>query len=250
MSLRLLVVALLLGTGSHVAVAQTISLNFSENSDNQVFGEFGQAFIGPLMTDSATWNNTADFASPASGALTDLIDQSGAPTSADVTWSSANTWFTKGGTLDDEHRLGVGYLDDGGNGVSITVTDIPYSHYTVYGLLASDQSLGDPIDTYNTVDFVVNGNPVFGGTAPAYNSVDDSLAATGSFWSLADGVNIGNYWTITTSGSTLTIQGNPRTGDDRGSLAGIIIQEVVPEPTTALMAFALLGGIVAMRFRR
>jgi hypothetical protein len=234
---------------SHSTCYADISLNFSENT-NQVFS--GGENIGPLASDSANWNNPADFfaqAAMASNSLNDLVDHSGSATTTDVTWSSSNLWYTAGGTGDDQHRLGVGYLDDGGNGVSVTFTDIPYANYIVYGLLASDQELGDPIDTYTTVDFAVNGIPVFGSTAPAYNSVDDSFAATGSFWSPADGVNAGNYWTAMASGSTLVIQGNPRNGAERGSLAAVVIQEVVPEPSTVVMALLLLGGIVAVRSR-
>lgn len=234
---------------SHSTCYADISLNFSENT-NQIFA--GGENIGPLASDSANWNNPADFfpqAAMASNSLNDLVDHSGTATATDVTWSSSNPWYTAGGTGDDQHRLGVGYLDDGGNGLRVTFTDIPYANYIVYGLLASDQELGDPIDTYTTVDFTVNGTPVFGGSAPAYNSVDDSFAATGSYWSPADGVIAGNYWTAIGSGSSLVIQGNPRNGAQRGSLAAVIIQEVVPEPSTVMMALLLLGSVFAVRRR-
>jgi hypothetical protein len=250
-------IALVFASGGLVstASADSISLNFSENKTNQGFA--GGQLIGPLATDSATWNNTNDQPGPLdAGSMSNLIDDSGANTGASVTWSSSNTWFNDDGTADDEHRMAVGYLDDGdsiggvtdGIGVSVTFSNIPYALYRVYGLLASDQG-GGP--NYDTLDFTVNGVEVFGAatTAPAYNAINDSLAATGSFWSLADGTTRGNYWQIDTSGSTLTITAPARAPSGtperpfRGSLTGVIIQEVIPEPNS--LAIAACGSLFA-----
>jgi hypothetical protein len=55
--------------------AQQISLNFSENSGNQGFA--GGQMIGPLLTNSATWNNTSDQGSAASGSMAGLINSAG-----------------------------------------------------------------------------------------------------------------------------------------------------------------------------
>lgn len=211
--------------------AQIISLNFSENSANQGFA--GGEMIGPLMTDSANWNNTNDYGGPLeAGTMTNLIDTAGAATTASVTWSSTNPWYNSDGTGDDEHRMSVGYLDDGAPGVSATFTNIPYTNYRVYGLLGSDQG-----NEYETLDFTVNGVEVFGAatSAPAYGNINTSFAQRGSFWSLADGTNRGNYWTLDTTGSTLTITGFPRNGAQRGSLGAIIIRDLsVPLYDTAL----------------
>ena len=205
-----------------IAAAQSISLNFSENASNQHFT--GGQLIGPLLTDSANWNNTNDYggALPA-GTMTGLKDETGAATAASVTWSSSNAWWNADGTGDDEHKMAVGYLDDGGSGVSVTFSNIPYTNYRVYGLLASDQG-----NTYNTLDFTVNGTEVFGAatTAPAFGNITTSLSTTGSLWSLADGSSRGNYWTADTSGASLTITGFPRNGTNRGSLTAVIIRDL------------------------
>ncbi|HEX6964127.1 MAG TPA: PEP-CTERM sorting domain-containing protein, partial [Lacipirellula sp.] len=221
--------ALLLGmsTVGASAAAQSISLNFSENSANQGFTQ--SAPIGPLATNSANWNNTADVGSPAAGSMSNLKDETGATTAASVTWNSTNTWFNSDGTADDEHRMSVGYLDDGdganndGIGVSVTFSNIPYANYRVYGLLGSDQG-----NQYNTVDFTVNGVEVFGAatTAPAYGNINTSLAQAGSLWSLANGTTRGNYWTLDASGASLTITGFERNDANRGSLGAVIIRDL------------------------
>ncbi|HEX6964128.1 MAG TPA: hypothetical protein VF175_19830 [Lacipirellula sp.] len=238
-----------------VSSADSISLNFSENSSNQSFA--GGQLIGPLMTDSATWNNTNGQPNLDAGALAGLIDDSGANTGASVAWSSSNVWYNFDGTSDDEHRMAVGYLDDGdggagtsgdGIGVSVTFSSVPYSRYRVYGLLGSDQDGGT---NYNTLDFTVNGVEVFGAAtaAPAYNTITESMAQTGSFWSLADGTTRGNYWQIDSTGSTLAITAPPRDGANRASLSAVIIEEIVPEPGS--LALAACGSLIAAAsFRR
>lgn len=126
-----------------IAAAQSISLNFSENAGNQHFT--GGQLIGPLLTDSANWNNTNDYGGAlAAGTMTGLKDEAGVATAASVTWSSSNVWYNADGVGDDEHKMSVGYLDDGAPGVSVTFSNIPYTNYRVYGLLGSDQG-----NTYN-----------------------------------------------------------------------------------------------------
>jgi len=221
-----LAVALLVGgLAANCADAQIISVNFSENSGNQAF--VGGENIGPLLTDSANWNNTNGQPDLAAGVINDLIDSSGATTTADLTWGSANAWYTGDGTADDAHRQSVGYLDDGGDGISVTIADIPYTNYRVYGLYSSDQGAGTAI----AQDMNVNGTWVFGGAAPvsvpAYASITETEAATGSFWSLLAPGQQGNYWTSDVSGaSTLTITQSPVDDEGRAGLSGVIIRDL------------------------
>ena len=230
-------VGLLLCSSAQAAI---ISLNFSENSGNQIFT--GGESIGPLGTNSSNWNLSDNFdagGSLAAGTLSTLVDNSGNTTGATVEWASSNTWFNGDGTGDDEHRMAVGYLDDG-DPVSITFSNIPYPNYRVYGLLASDQGPGPG---YTTVDFEVNGTPVFGGTAPAWRGFDEA----GGAWVLADGVNRGNYWTAETSGSTLRILGGTRDGSNRGSITAVIIKQS-PEPASVLLL--CMAGCVGLATSR
>jgi hypothetical protein len=215
----------LLGVSSN-GVADTVSMNFVENATNQVFA--GGQMIGPLQTDSAFWNHnsvpsTGDWIN---GTLTGLMDGNGTATGIDVQWQCTNNWYNGDGTLDDEHKLSVGYLDDGdtggGNGVIITLTNIPYATYKIYGLFASDNAT----DVYN---YDVNGAWAFAGgvgtTAPVYPNIDVNFLNNGEYWTEIDpGVVQGNYWTADTSGATCVVTGQVRGGTIRGCLTGVIIE--------------------------
>lgn len=217
--------------GSWQVSAAVISMNFVENATNQIFT--GGTPIGPVGTDGVYWNHnsTPTTGNYVSGTLTDLIDDTGANTGVSVTWKSSNTYWNNDGTGDDEHKLSVGYLDDGqtstGVGVDVTFTNIPYGLYRVYGLFASDWT--SPVGIMN---FSVNGTWVFGGNASttlvAYGSINDSYTATGQYWSKIESGVTGNYWAIDTNGATLTVKGVNKTGDARGSLSAVIIEEIDP----------------------
>lgn len=236
--------------------AASIAVNFSENDANQGWISSTSA-IGPTGIQAQYFNTTNNppgaaglptrSGSLASGSLSGLVDDSGNATTAAVSWSSSNTWWNSDGTGSDEQILAVGYLDDGGSGVTITVSNVPFANYRVYGLLASDQG-----NTYTTLDFLVNGNAVLGGSATAYGNIAESITNTGQAWSLLTTSQTGNYWLSgTETSSTLTITGPVRVGNDRGSITGFIIEEVapVPEPgSAALVAFSLVG--MALRRRR
>ncbi|MBI9019512.1 MAG: hypothetical protein JEZ07_19860 [Phycisphaerae bacterium] len=114
------------------AQAASIAVNFAENAANQVFA--GGQEIGPTNLDSALWNSTIDMDSGtlAAGTKANLQEDSGDPTTADVSWSSANVWHNGDGTGSDQAKLAVGYLDDGGSGNGFTVTEIPYTIYNAY----------------------------------------------------------------------------------------------------------------------
>ncbi|MCO6044320.1 LamG domain-containing protein [Aeoliella sp. ICT_H6.2] len=220
--------------------AQIISLNFSENSANQGF--VGGELIGPLLTDSTYWNSTNGQPDLANGTILDLIDSSGATTTADVTWSANNPYYNGDGTGSDEARLSVGYLDDGGDGISVELSQIPYTNYRVYGLYASDQANPAGAQVVTAQDMSVNGTWVFGGAAAtsvdAYGSIGDSFEATGKNWSLLTSTQTGNYWTYDVSGtSTVTITQSPVGDPGRAALTGLIIRDldaVITDPSLKL----------------
>ncbi len=241
----LVIAALAVGSAS----ASVISVNFVENASNQIFA--GGENIGPLATDSSNWNSneTPDTGNFAAGTMGSLIDDTGANTGADIAWTTGGTYWQGDGTGDDQHKLSVGYLDDtattGGYGVRITVANVPYAEYRVYGLVASDQA------TLGVQNANVNGTWVYGDGSTTigmgYGRIDDNNTANGSFWTqIVSGSVTGNYWTIETSGSTLTLDVLARNGGDRGAITGVIIEQI-PEPATLGMVALFGGGLLFIR---
>ncbi len=218
------------------ASAASISMNFVENASNQILA--GGTPIGPIGTDGIYWNHNSAVGTPwATNSMSNLKDNTGTATGVNVSWRSSNTWYTGEGTGSDEAKLSVGYLDDGVTtdpyGVQVTFTNVPYARYRVYGMYASDTNQNTAPYIVTMRNFEVNGAWVLGGTAAttaqAYGRTDRNNTANGAYWTkIVPGVKVGNYWTIETSGSTLTIKGLPRNGSQRGSLSGVIIEEIDP----------------------
>ncbi len=174
--------AFLLGMATQTCWSGVIAYDFSENPGNQVLDTVTPK--GPLGT--TFWNDSNAEGAPASGTESNLVDGTGTPTSASITWSSANTWYNGSGTGSENARLLVGYLDDGGSGASVTLNNIPYAKYNVYGIVGSDAG-----SEYTTRDFRINGSiwalPVSpplltnsGSTGAAGNATSNTGSVTGT----------------------------------------------------------------------
>jgi hypothetical protein len=234
--------ALVVLVSGFTAHAGIIAYNFSENPGNQVL----DAITPKGPTGTAIWNdsNVRDSGTLEAGTEANLVDDSGINTGASITWAAANMWYNGSGTGSEDAKVAVGYLDDGPPPVSVTVSDIPYAEYTVYGIVGSDQGWNS---TYTTLDFDVNGTWALGGGSATTATAHGDLVSSGGAWIELTTSQIGNYWKVdNVTGSTLTITGQPRNGAERGSLAAIVIQQV-PEPSTGLLG---LLGLGALLFRR
>jgi hypothetical protein len=211
-------------TGS-ILYGDTVLINFQRNS-GEAFN--GNGFIGPTLDDSGSWNALIG----PSGTASNLVDNIGDDSPVSISWLGANMWSNGDGTSDDEHRLSAGYLDDGnsgsGKGVTISLTNIPYTAYRVYGLFASDQNSGAACGIVNVN---VNGSWALGGnastTASAWGYINSNYADHGVYWSrIVPGTVQGNYWIVDTSGSACSIVSEVRNGQNRGSLTGLIIEQL------------------------
>ena len=131
-------------------------------------------------------------------------------------WSSANTWNCSGSTIIS------GYLDDGangGNGATVTLSNVPYETYDVIVYCSSDSNPGQFLaktvndTTYtwdSTAGAVVAGNAAWGKAAlstPVYG---------------VNALRIKNLF------GPLTIYGSARNGSNRGGIAAI---EIMPPNT-------------------
>jgi autotransporter-associated beta strand protein len=162
----LIATAFLLGLTSQHGSGESISYNFSQNAANQTLDTVTPK--GPLQT--TFWNDSNAEGAGASGSESGLVNGSGAATSAAISWNSANTWSNGSGTGSQDARIVVGYLDDGGSGAAVTLSNIPYAKYNVYGIVGSDAGV-----TYTTRDFRVNNNWVF----PVFQSQLDNSGSLG-----------------------------------------------------------------------
>jgi autotransporter-associated beta strand protein len=194
--------------------SRVVALDFKDNVSLETLDSTTPK--GPLGT--KIWNATA---AQASGSKTGLSDDTGATSTVNVAWSSTNTWRVNGtATTSQDARILLGYLDDSPN--TVTITNIPYATYNLYGIVASDNDLVP----YNTQDFKVNNTWVFGGAAAALAPAFGSWEAAGSKWIQIDvpSARRGNYWKVSNlSGTTVTINGNTGQGG-RGSLAAILVE--------------------------
>ena len=230
-----------------VANAASIGVNFSENNGNQNWLADSTP-IGPLGIPSVNFNsnNSPNANGPANivtgslsaGTVGNLVNNLGDAVAMTVSWSAANPYYNSSGTLTNEARLAVGYLDDGGSGALITAENVPYPIYNVYVLLGSDSG-----DEHTSEVPLVNGTPVLSADFPAYGNLNGS----GGGWIEADGTTRGNYVVARNiTGSSFTIAGQNNTANRIG-IAGFVVQQV-PEPSSALLG--LVGSLALLRRRR
>jgi hypothetical protein len=207
-----------------------ISFNLKEPWEDQLLAATDIAGFYPFPN----WNNVAGTdTQPLAG----VVDKNGdAVPGLDVRWSLSNTWGDgSAGVATPDARLARGYFDDGDNpgeaagdggvngdgiGVSVTVSNVPYSEYNVVLYRTSDQGAAGSF-----VTFTVNG-------------VDQTSGATTPFgdvggWVLNENMLI--YEGL--SGSTLTIRVQSRDGSARGSLSGF--QIISPVPPMGISAFGI-----------
>ena len=131
-------------------------------------------------------------------------------------WSSANTWSCSGSTIIS------GYLDDGangGNGATVTLSNVPYETYDVIVYCSSDSNPGQFLA--KTVN----------GTTYTWDSAAGAVVAGNAAWgkaALSTPVYGVNALRIKNLSGPLTIYGTARNGSNRGGIAAI---EIMPPNT-------------------
>src|SRR5262249_15555434 len=135
-----------------------------------------------------------------------LVDETGAPTTATVTWSSNNVWGLPIADDPGNRRLMAGYLDTTDSSTTtVTVAGLPLPTYDVYVMADSDNEALTRTATYrisgagitpttiNLIDFAnTNFNATFtqGNDSPG-NYVRFRIAAAGFTLTATPGVSTG-----------------------------------------------------------
>ncbi|NQT40267.1 MAG: PEP-CTERM sorting domain-containing protein [Planctomycetes bacterium] len=223
--------------------ASSIGVNFSTST-----GEDVTAAQEPGVVAGANWNNVG----VTTGVTTsDLQDNSGAATTADVTLNSALTWNFGNGTTGDagfNTMVNRGVFGAGNGGaddeVSITFDEIPYDLYDVYVFAQSRTTAGNDLSVTigdTTFYYDTDGSGAADEIAQIVSTTAGSPTAGGSF-ALFEGLS-GDSFTLTTDGSV--------TGAISNNVFGVHVVErvgAVPEPSTLVLL--TLGSLGLLWIRR
>jgi hypothetical protein len=184
------------------------------------------------------WNNAVGAARTSELAL---VDASGKPTTATVTWSSTGTWMTPITDQPGDRRLMKGYLDTTStSSTTVTLAGLPQQTYDVYVYVDGDNKTYDRSATY-----AISGP---GATAATVSVTDASGANFGTTFTRAANSR-GNYvkFTVAASGFTLTATPTlPTSGTRRAPVNGIQVVPVPPQvPDFTIAAAPAARTIVA-----
>ncbi len=178
---------------------------------------------------AANWNNTWP-----DNPVTNLIDETGVPTTLDITYSSYNTWTVNtpqanpGQDADGSYNRELlnGYLNAGPAGwnppvtaSSVSLTEIPHGHYRIIVYFSSDAAgrEGDVTDGTTTYSFNTIGPASVSGSNAVFAQTTDTAGtyATAANYAVFSGL----------SGASQTITVRMR---DNGEWGGIAAIQVVP----------------------
>lgn len=222
----------ILSLGNSSVEAGVIGINFGSDqsalASSDITGVIAQA----------NWNN----APGAVSSLTNLLDETGTATTANVTWSSSNTWKASANATPTEKLL-YGYLDGGSTGapVNVSITDISFALYDAYIYINRDGN--DSTSTYT-----VNGQTVT--VTPGSNQTSLSLAGITTIGDPNPGTSGTYIHFINLSGDFSLLTSNafdyPQSGDGRSPVNAIQIVSV-PEPSSIVLIGAGLSALFFLR---
>ena len=223
------------------ASAATVSWNYDRNGTVT-----GTAVAGVVPV--ANWNNTWP-----SNPTTDLIDDTGAATTIDISYASFNDWNIQGshpgvdGDGTSNKELLNGYLNAGPAGwgppttqSSVAISQIPYASYNIIVYFSSDGA--------GREGEVTNGSTTYYFSTLGAASIAGSNATLTQTTSTSNSDYAGANYAIFSglSGSAQTITVQMRDNDEWGGIAGFQVV-AVPEPTAALLGGLGLLGLLRRR---
>ncbi len=196
-------------------------------------GAVGIKFVGSNPTLMAAGESAGVIAQPnwnnASGGTRStalaLVDESGAPTTASVTWSSNGPWMTPIADGPGNARLMKGYLDTSSTSTTtVTLTGLAQGSYDVYVYADGDNRAYD-----RSAAYTISGPDV---TTATLNLIDSANTNFATAFTGADNSN-GNYvkFRITATGFTLSAAPIlPATGTRRAPVNAV---QIVPVTAAA-----------------
>ena len=211
--------------------AQTISMNFSFNGLDHFI--LGPTDVAGVMADD-NWNDLQNDA----GSAPDLVDGTGAATTADVSWTSSNSWGGAGllgPPADPDHRMITAWLDDGA-GLNVTVSEIPYAVYDAY-IYGSSDDWAPFVNTGKALRWSVNGSTEATAGVFAYFDADpwpDGASVESDFYTGvhvdgSTGTDNPSYLRISGLVGDLSIGGFGNTSASRSPISGIQIVSATDE---------------------
>ncbi|HEX7361421.1 MAG TPA: PEP-CTERM sorting domain-containing protein [Bryobacteraceae bacterium] len=223
------------------AWASSIGVNFSGTANDGSPSMCLPCNLAPSETagviPQANWNNEAGD----SGGPVTLVDNSGANTTALVSWSANNTW--SGATADtypgDNNAIILNnYLDGGTSGVAaeVQITNVPYEFYDLYVYIQRD-------DCCSFSDYSANG---------ITQRVINSALSSGDGLNMASPTTGGSYVLFSGLTGNLDLLADLDPSDSRSAIDAIQLVPTtpVPEPSTT-WPIALLGiGLAAAYVRK
>jgi len=154
-----------------------------------------------------------------------LVDSTGAPTAATVTWSApSGTWQLPTTDQPGNARMMKGYLDTANTSqVTVTVAGLPQASYDVYVYVDGDNKAND-----RSAAYTLSGAGLTTTTVQLTDAANTNF--TGTF-ARADG-SAGNYVLFTMTGSGFTLDAAPTTPVDATRRAPVNGIQIVRRPTT------------------
>ena len=226
---------------SLTASAATVSWNYDRNGTVT-----GTAVAGVVPV--ANWNNSWP-----SNPTVDLIDDSGATTTVDLSYSSFNNWNIQGshpgvdGDVSYNQELLNGYLTAGPAGwnppttaSSVAISQIPYASYNIIVYFSSDGGgrEGQVTNGATTYYFSTLGAASIAGSNATLTQTTSTSNAS------YDAANYAIFSGLSGAAQTITLQ--MRDNDEWGGIAGFQVV-AVPEPTAALLGGLGLLGLLRRR---
>lgn len=225
-----------LASNAHAAGGM-IGINFTDLGDDS--DHVGSAISAGVNNGThnfaqTNWNNVDGN----NGSITTAVDSNASSVAGlSVSWTSANTWRANNdATLSGDHTLMKGYIDDG-QGVNITISNIPYASFqvVVYGNTDNGNfgSIYSEIDGHRaSANTFANRTDAFGTANPFEYHYAENGASTTTVADLSQTQN-GNYTILKgaeghDSINIRSFRQNVTGGHYRGTIAAIQIIEIDP----------------------